>query len=326
MTELAFCKYSSEDAGGLYAIDLTSGASEKLVEPFPPIAAYSASIATAPDGYIYYVLHRAGMILQASGTYIARMRANQMKSNTWDSEVIYEYSAPDAVNYVAVRPSPDPIGYRVYFSAIVDPTSQQCTIYYLDESKQAVPYVTLSGADLPAGPCGQQWAGLFAFSDDSLYIASNTSPTAIFRLTGAGLTHVSGTPELVYPSCDVIAPATVNDALVCDGAAVLYFLGGFSDNTISRLDVSTGELSIAHTSTARLQALCPMLLPKAKSYAPSLEDQLHNLREDSETLWADTRQLVATLIKNHGWWPTPLSTRTVPPAGRSRETESSARG
>jgi len=209
-------------------------------------------IDSAPDGKIYFVTGQSGGISEDPGSYIY---LEQIKSITpsavpgggyGDEAIVYtrETLLPvgipgemEPIRDVAVKKTDDSGSYEVYFS-IATGAWRDGHIYRVDGPETASHYYTVNLADFPVLSCNGTagtWGGDFAFDDaDNLYLSSgNHVPASIFRISGAGVYGVTGSPVEVYGhDCCVMG-------LCYESPDVLYFADWGS--SIYRLDLGTHE-------------------------------------------------------------------------------------
>lgn len=115
------------------------------------------------------------------------------------------------------------------------------SIYYVDSvgADDKTLYYELPDA-IGVASCGGMlsnfWAGDFFFDDaNNLYISSgNHIPAAVFRISGAGLDAVTGSPEQIYERSGSIMD------FVMDGPSKIYFLGDRSLPYIYSADLASG--------------------------------------------------------------------------------------
>ncbi len=123
-------------------------------------------------------------------------------------------------------------------------------IYYInaDGTGGKTLYYDLASAPIGVASCegrlSSHWSGDFSFDDDNnLYISSgNHVPAAIFRVSGAGLSAVTGVPEQVFES----SRSSIMD-FVFENENVFYFHGPLA-TWIAQGNLETGEQDLVFTN------------------------------------------------------------------------------
>ncbi|KQC16046.1 MAG: hypothetical protein APR56_10310 [Methanosaeta sp. SDB] len=241
----------------IYRVDTDAGTDE---------AAYTIphhielrGIDTAPDGKIYFVTGQTGDIYEEDPLRYNYLE--QIKSITpsaapgvgyGDEVIVYTretfFPLPDdeyePISDVAIKKTDDSGSYEIYYS-IATGVWADGRIYRIDGPETASLYYTVSLADVPVPSCNGTagtWAGDFAFDDaDNLYLSSgNHVPASIFRVSGASVYGVTGSPVEVYGhDCCVMG-------LCYESPNSLYFADWGS--SIYRLDLETLEAELFYTN------------------------------------------------------------------------------
>jgi hypothetical protein len=217
-------------------------------------------IDSAPDGKIYFVTGQSGGISEedpSSYIYLEQIKSISPSAapgiGYGDEAIVYtrETLLPvgipgemEPIRDVAIKKTDAAGGYEVYYS-IATGAWADGRIYRIDGPETASLYYTVSLADVPVPSCNGTagtWGGDFAFDDaDNLYLSSgNHVPASIFRVSGAGVGGVTGSPVEVYGhDCCVMG-------LCYESPNVLYFADWGS--SIYRLDLETLEAELFYTN------------------------------------------------------------------------------
>jgi hypothetical protein len=239
----------------IYRADTETGTDEAVYTTTRSVGI--SGIDVAPDGKIYFVTSEAGDYEDPSSwTILEQIKVitpSEASGDGYSDEtIIYSRetvlpAAPsemEPMKDVAVKKTDLSGNYEVYYS-IATGGWRDGRIYRVDGPENASLYYTVNLADVQVPACNESighWSGNFAFdSADNLYLSSgNHAPASIFRIGGAGVDGVTGSPVEIYSrNCSIMG-------LCYESPGNLYFADHLS--SIYRLNLRTQEAELVYTS------------------------------------------------------------------------------